>query len=313
MKRFSARVVAWQRQHGRHGLPWQAMPRPVPRLALGGHAAADAGRHGARRTTSASSRAFPTCAHWRRRRSTRSCSRGAGLGYYSARAQSARAARAQSSRHTAGASRATPPRSPQLPGIGRSTAAAIAAFCFDRARGDPRRQRQARARASLRGRGRSGACRRRARLWEVAERELPDGADGVLHPGLMDLGATLCTRTAPDCAACPVRATCTALRDGRVDELPERRRARPFPFEACIGYCRCGRPARCWRAALRRDCGVASMRRWNSTHSMRSPPRGHARCTARRTIGAAAPRFHALQPRIHRARCIARRPAARAR
>jgi A/G-specific adenine glycosylase len=75
-----------------------------------------------------------------------------------------------------------------------------------------------------------------AKLWEVAEARLPRpsevaerAAAGDVGPdrpivaytqGLMDLGATLCTRRKPGCPRCPVGADCVARRDGRVDILP---------------------------------------------------------------------------------------------
>ena len=48
----------------------------------------------------------------------------------------------------------------------------------------------------------------------------------------MDLGATLCTRARPRCGECPVAADCVARRDGRVDELPAPRPAKPLPRKA---------------------------------------------------------------------------------
>ncbi len=231
MKRFSTRVVAWQRQHGRHGLPWQASRDPYRvwlseimlqqtqvSVVLPYYA-----RFLARFADVRALAAAPldeVLQSW------------AGLGYYSRARNLHACARAVVAQHD-GRFPANAAALEQLPGIGRSTAAAIAAFCFAErvpildgnvkrvlarhfaVEGDP-------ARAAV-----------AARLWEVAERELPDAADMASYTqGLMDLGATLCTRTAPDCAACPVRATCTALREGRVDELPERRRARPVPVRS---------------------------------------------------------------------------------
>jgi A/G-specific adenine glycosylase len=53
--------------------------------------------------------------------------------------------------------------------------------------------------------------------------------------GMMDLGATVCTRRAPDCAACPVGADCVALRTDRVEALPTpRRRRAPTTRRACF-------------------------------------------------------------------------------
>ena len=230
MKRFSTRVVAWQRQHGRHGLPWQASRDPyrvwLSEIMLQQTQVAAVLPYYARflaRFPDVRALAAAPLDDVLRVGRTR---------LLLARAQSARV-RARSRRAARRALPGDAAALAPLPGIGRSTAAAIAAFCFAErvpildgnvrrvlarhfaVEGDP-------ARAAV-----------AARLWEIAERELPDGADMASYTqGLMDLGATLCTRTAPDCAACPVRATCTALREGRVDELPERRRARPVPVRS---------------------------------------------------------------------------------
>ena len=67
------------------------------------------------------------------------------------------------------------------------------------------------------------------RLWAIAEREMPEAGQGRVEAwtqGLMDLGATVCVRTRPRCAACPVEAYCVARREGRVGSLPTPRPAR---------------------------------------------------------------------------------------
>jgi A/G-specific adenine glycosylase len=119
----------------------------------------------------------------------------------------------------------------RLPGIGRSTAAAIAAFCFDErtpildgnvkrvlarhfaVAGDPTQARVART------------------LWQLAATLLPKRESIAAYTqGLMDLGATICTRTNPACARCPLRDSCIARRDVRIAELPGVRRARALPL-----------------------------------------------------------------------------------
>src|SRR4029453_11348984 len=69
--------------------------------------------------------------------------------------------------------------------------------------------------------------------------QLPDADIGAYTQGLMDLGAMVCTRRAPRCDACPMRASCAALRDGRVAELPKPRPARARPVrEAAVAVIR---------------------------------------------------------------------------
>jgi A/G-specific adenine glycosylase len=68
-----------------------------------------------------------------------------------------------------------------------------------------------------------------ARLWRLAESLLPERDVEAYTQGLMDLGATVCSRTRPDCLRCPLAASCVARREGRTAELPAPRpkRARP--------------------------------------------------------------------------------------
>ncbi|MBL8484034.1 MAG: A/G-specific adenine glycosylase, partial [Rhodocyclaceae bacterium] len=117
-----------------------------------------------------------------------------------------------------------------LPGIGRSTAAAIAAFCHGTRApildGNVKR-------VFARHFGIDGDPAARAtetRMWEIAAAQLPaaSGMAGYTQ-ALMDLGATVCTRTRPRCADCPVAASCIALADGRVAQLPAARARRSKP------------------------------------------------------------------------------------
>ena len=124
-----------------------------------------------------------------------------------------------------------------LPGIGRSTAGAIAAFCSG-------------VRAPiLDGNVRRVLCRHFAiegdptaaatiaRLWELAESLLPSRTTCRRDPnamasytqGLMDLGACVCTRSAPNCIACPLASTCIARAQNRTHALPSPRARRAQP------------------------------------------------------------------------------------
>jgi A/G-specific adenine glycosylase len=118
----------------------------------------------------------------------------------------------------------------ELPGIGRSTAAAIAAFCSNERvpilDGNVKR-------VLARHRGIEGDPSARATeqcMWEHAQALLPAARQMPAYTqGLMDLGATLCTRAAPACERCPVRQDCHALLNDRVAELPSRRQRKAVP------------------------------------------------------------------------------------
>ena len=69
-----------------------------------------------------------------------------------------------------------------------------------------------------------------AKLWALADALLPARSDiAVYTQGLMDLGATVCTRANPRCNVCPVKRDCLARRDDRIDELPSSRPRKPLP------------------------------------------------------------------------------------
>lgn len=116
-----------------------------------------------------------------------------------------------------------------LPGVGRSTAAAIAALAHGERRaildGNVRR-----VFCRLFGiEGRPGDTAVEDRLWRLAEELLPERDIGAYTQGLMDLGATVCTRHRPRCDTCPFIADCVAAREGRQSELPNPRPRRVLP------------------------------------------------------------------------------------
>ena len=143
-----------------------------------------------------------------------------GLGYYARGRNLLRAAREVARR---GGFPDTLEGIRQLPGVGPSTAAAIAAFAFGRRAaildGNAKR-------VLARCFGIEGA---RAQ-WSLAEKLLPARGIEAYTQGLMDLGATVCTRANPACERCPVAAGCVARREGRIAELPAPRKRKPLPL-----------------------------------------------------------------------------------
>ncbi|MDP1657922.1 MAG: A/G-specific adenine glycosylase, partial [Methylotenera sp.] len=107
-----------------------------------------------------------------------------------------------------------------LSGIGRSTAAAIASFAFNQVQtildGNVKR---VLARHFL-VEGWPSAPKVEKELWELAEKLLPMQNMVTYTQGLMDLGATICTRSKPKCTSCPLSNTCEAYKHQRADELP---------------------------------------------------------------------------------------------
>lgn len=227
-RRFAARVVAWQAEHGRHDLPWQASRDPygvwLAEVMLQQTQVATVipyyRRFRERFADVAALAAAPLAdvlSLW------------AGLGYY-ARARNLHACARQVVERFDGRLPLDAGLLAQLPGIGRSTAAAIAAFCAGAREpildGNVKRVLARHFAVD----GDMTTARVERVLWAKAASLLPASADMPAYTqGMMDLGATVCTRTAPKCAACPLVGSCAAHASGRAEQLPRARRRRALP------------------------------------------------------------------------------------
>lgn len=218
---FAGRIVAWQRACGRRDLPWLGDTDPY-RVWLSEIMLQQTQVTTVRAYYTRFVQAFPDVASLARAPLDDVLALWSGLGYYGRARQLHRCAQAVVRDHGG----AFPARSDELaalPGIGRSTAAAIAAFCHgERAAvldGNVKRV-LARHQGFDGDLGRAGPQRA---LWQQAEALLPRRDIAAYTQGLMDLGATLCLARKPLCALCPVRRSCLAHRQGRVDELPVKR------------------------------------------------------------------------------------------
>ena len=224
---IAAVLVAWHAQHGRHELPWQhersAYRVWVSEIMLQQTQVATVIGYYQRFM-----QRFPDLATLAAAPIDEVLHLWSGLGYYSRARNLHRAAQQLLSEH-GGELPGEIEALVQLPGIGRSTAAAIVALAFGRRAcildGNVKRV-LARYFAIDAPVGHSGTERE---LWLRAEQCTPHADIGVYTQAIMDFGATLCTRRDPSCMHCPLRQDCAALRAGRVHELPAPRvrRARP--------------------------------------------------------------------------------------
>ena len=234
LSQFPRALIAWQRRSGRHELPWQGARDPY-RIWLSeimlqqtqvGAVIPYYERFVAR---------FPDVHSLARASQHEVLRLWSGLGYY-ARARNLHRAARIVARERAGHFPDNVEDLARLPGVGRSTAGAIAAFAFGR-RAPILDGNVKRLFARCFGiDGYPGEARVTQRLWTLAESLLPRRAIEPYTQALMDLGATVCTRSRPRCAQCPLRAQCTALREGRVSDLPAPRplRARPLRRETWL-------------------------------------------------------------------------------
>ncbi|NTX30776.1 A/G-specific adenine glycosylase [Burkholderia pyrrocinia] len=228
---FATRLVAWQREHGRHDLPWQNTRDPY-RIWLSEIMLQQTQVSTVIPYYTRFLERFPDVAVLAAAPNDDVMALWAGLGYYSRARNLHRCAQVVVAEH-GGAFPATPDALAELPGIGRSTAAAIASFAYG-ARATILDGNVKRVLARVFGvEGFPGEKRVENDMWALAESLLPDAANAAdvsaYTQGLMDLGATLCVRGKPDCARCPFAGDCVAQSTGRQRELPAARPKKVVP------------------------------------------------------------------------------------
>lgn len=215
---FADRVIAWQRNFGRHDLPWQntrdAYRIWLSEIMLQQTQVAAVVRYYARFLER-----FPTLESLAAAPVDDVMAVWSGLGYYS-RARNLHACARRIASEFGGRFPSDPHMLATLPGIGRSTAAAIVAFAFGERAAilDGNVKRVFARHWAIEGW--PGEAKTERALWAIAERECPQHEVPTYIQGLMDLGATLCTRSKPLCDRCPVASTCLAFAQHRVSELP---------------------------------------------------------------------------------------------
>jgi A/G-specific adenine glycosylase len=220
---IAAQVIAWQRRHGRHDLPWQASRDPyrvwLSEVMLQQTQVATVLAYYARFLAR-----FPDVATLAAAPPDDVLALWSGLGYYSRARNLHRCAQVVVAQH-GGAFPRTSAQLATLPGIGRSTAAAIAAFCFgERAAILDGNVKRVLTRALGYAEDLSTTAGERG-LWAEAESLLPPAHDiSAYTQGMMDLGAGICTLRRPRCEACPLAASCVASREGEPQRYPVKTR-----------------------------------------------------------------------------------------
>ena len=212
-------MIRWQRRHGRHRLPWQRTRDPyriwLSEIMLQQTQVAAVVPYFKRFLAR-----FPDIGALAAATEDEVLKLWSGLGYYARGRNLRNAARLISSR---GSFPDSLEGLQALPGVGRSTAAAIAIFAFGHRAAilDGNVKRVLARRFGIEG--------ERAQ-WDLAGKLLPARAIEAYTQALMDLGATVCTRARPACGRCPVAKDCVALGEGRIAELPSPRKRKPLPL-----------------------------------------------------------------------------------
>ena len=274
MTHFSSNIIQWQRLHGRHDLPWQGRDAYrvwLSEIMLQQTQVSTVIPYYLRFLESFSSIALlaaaneeQVLAHW------------SGLGYYARGRNLHRAAKIIADQYQGEFPREFD-QILDLPGIGRSTAAAICALAFHQHRAilDGNVKRVLARYCGIEGW--TGNKKIEEQLWTQAESLLPPPLTGRVGEGvktllpnnathilafplkegrnksggknqhevssgiatytqaLMDMGATVCTRSKPKCEQCPVKTDCVAFATDRVKHLPTPRPRKAVP-ERCTTF-----------------------------------------------------------------------------
>jgi A/G-specific adenine glycosylase len=225
-KSFGDTVVAWQKKHGRHDLPWQNTQDPyavwLSEIMLQQTQVVTVREYFARFMSR-----FPTVADLAAAHQDEVLGLWSGLGYYSRARNMHRAAQDVVALHGG-----VFPRDSEtlqtLPGIGRSTAAAVASLCF----GEPIAILDGNVKRVLTRylgfKDDLASSKVEKELWAIAQTMLPQRDVKNAMPrytqGVMDLGATVCTPKKPQCAQCPVADVCAAKAEGQPEAYPVKTR-----------------------------------------------------------------------------------------
>ena len=223
---FSTRIVAWQQIHGRSELPWQNTRDPyrvwLSEVMLQQTQVSTVLGYFARFLAR-----FPDVAALAAGSEDEVFGLWSGLGYYSRARNMHRCAQEVVARF-GGAFPQTAVELATLPGIGRSTASAIAAFCFgERVAILDGNVKRVLTRVLGFGGDMSSSTQERA-LWDLATQLLPPAGEqhaiARYTQGVMDLGATVCLPRRPNCLLCPVDSMCVALRESAPERYPVKTR-----------------------------------------------------------------------------------------
>jgi len=227
---FADRLLDWYKQHGRHDLPWQIRGAPYPvwvsEIML--------------QQTQVSTvipyferfiKQFPDLQQLANAELDHILHLWSGLGYYARARNLHKTAKIIADQYNG--------KFPQdrdelvaLPGIGRSTAGAILAQSLEQRHpildGNVKR---VLARYFC-VKGWPGSTETEKELWHLSENVTPADNSAEYTQAIMDLGATICKRSKPDCPACPVNESCQALLTGEVNTYPYKKERKTLPIKS---------------------------------------------------------------------------------
>ncbi|MEE9335142.1 MAG: A/G-specific adenine glycosylase [Granulosicoccaceae bacterium] len=231
-KQFAKHVLAWFNEHGRKNLPWQTDANPyrvwVSEIMLQQTQVATVipyytafMQRFASIQQLADAPQDDVLANW------------SGLGYY-ARARNLHRCAIEVVQRYGGELPSNLDALIALPGIGRSTAGAIASLSM----GKPEPILDGNVKRVLSRvygvQGWPGQKKVQDALWQISEAVTPKIHTGQFNQAMMDLGATLCTRSKPDCARCPLANTCFAWAQDSITYYPSKKPKKLTPIKQTV-------------------------------------------------------------------------------
>ena len=224
---FSKSLLSWFKQHGRHDLPWQ-QPREAYRVWLSEIMLQQTQVQTVIPYFERFIQAFPDLSALAKAQQDEVLHHWTGLGYYARARNLHKTAQILVEQYAA--------EFPQdynsllaLPGIGPSTAAAILAQAFNLPNaildGNVKRV-LTRFHAIS---GWPGKKEIENQLWALSRQHTPDHSAADYTQAIMDLGATVCTRSKPDCKNCPIRSDCSAYQQGNPCAYPTPKKRSSLP------------------------------------------------------------------------------------
>lgn len=228
-KAFATRLLNWFDKHGRKDLPWQQDISPY-RVWVSEIMLQQTQVNTVIPYYLAFMKAFPSVTRLARAPADQVLHHWTGLGYY-ARARNLHKTAQIITSDYGGEFPGSVQELEALPGIGRSTAGAIVSIAFKkRAAILDGNVKRVLARHQTIG-GWPGDAATLKALWDVSETVTPTQRIAAYTQAIMDLGATLCTRSKPDCANCPVAADCQAYAAGAQSEYPGKKPKKALPVK----------------------------------------------------------------------------------
>lgn len=236
MSSIATQLIHWHRKHGRHHLPWQGNRDPyaiwLSEIMLQQTQVNTVIPYYVRFMQE-----FPTISSLAQAPLDTMLALWSGLGYYSRARNLHRSAHILMQDYQ-GQFPDTRELIQRLPGIGRSTAAAITIFAYGK-RDAILDGNVKRVLARYFGiAGYPGESKIQNLLWEKAEESLPanyrEGRIETYTQALMDLGATVCIRRTPLCATCPLQQHCVAYKENRVAQFPAVKPRKPLPKKETV-------------------------------------------------------------------------------